>query len=1082
MHMRSVLLLIPALALLASVAGPPGAPQQAVNDWENLEVLATNREAPHATLFPYSDASRAMAGDRGSSPNFRSLNGMWKFNWVRKPADRPVDFYRVDYDVEGWDEITVPGNWEIQGYGTAIYLNQPYEFDADWPNIPHDYNPVGSYRRDFDVPEAWQGRRVFLHFGAVKSAMYVWVNGTKVGYSQGSKTPAEFDISDYVHVGSNTLAVEVYRWSDGSYLECQDFWRISGIERDVYLYSTPQVHVRDFFARAGLDGRYVDGTLELTVHLRNYAEDGPVRRDLEVQLLGPADSSSVVFAEQRSVSVTGGGEVDVQFEATVPEVRAWSAETPSLYTLLISLGGDTSAAAEVIAGRIGFRSVEVVNSQLLVNGVPVYLKGVNRHEHDPDRGHVISEESMLRDIRLMKEANINAVRTSHYPNDPRWYELCDEHGVYVVDEANIESHGYGYRPEITLGNRPEWIGAHLDRTTRMVERDKNHPSVIIWSLGNEAGDGVVFDATYAWIKERDPSRPAQYERALTGKNTDIYVPMYARIERLQEWAASDPDRPLIMCEYAHAMGNSVGNLQDYWDVIEAHDVLQGGFIWDWVDQGLTLHGASGEKYFGYGGDFGDDFNDGNFLINGLVQPDRRPNPHYWEVAKVYQNVDAKLLDAATGLIEIHNKYDFLNLDQFELGWTLVSGGRTLASGRLPSIDLPPRSRAEIRIDLPDIDPQPGAEYFLELEVALARPQDLREAGWVVAWEQFRLPDYVAPVETDPGTLPGLVVEDDGENVTVLGASFTAVFSRSEGTLSSFQYEGSELIRTGPLPDFWRPPTDNDIGNRMHEISAVWKTAGVERSVESVEVEKVGESVVQVEVRSSLPAGASGFWTRYTVFGDGGILVENEFSAGPGELPEMPRLGMSMTMPGEFSRVDWYGRGPLESYWDRKTSQPVGVYGGTAWEQYHPYVRPQENGNKTDVRWLALTNEDGVGLMAVGVPLLSASARPFLNDDLDFERNRDLEDQSRSPRDHIVLKHTIDVQPRDLVTVNLDYKQRGVGGDNSWGARPHEQYRLPARDMSYAFYLIPVAASDANLMDASRFGYAGYPTPAELPWE
>jgi len=1078
MFVRLVVLLIPILALMATGPWTAGMPSQAVNDWENLEVLAINREAPHATLFPYADVARALTGDRATSPYFQSLNGIWKFNWASNPAERPLDFYRADFDVDAWDDIPVPSNWEIEGYGTAIYLNHPYEFEPDWPRIPHDHNPVGSYRRDFEVPDSWQERRVFIHFGAVKSAMYLWVNGVKVGYSQGAKTPAEFDITDYVHTGSNTLAVEVYRWSDGSYLECQDFWRISGIERDVFLFSTPQVHVRDFFARTSLDDNYVDGTLSLSVHLRNYAAGSPANRVLSVQVYGPGDTSPLVFESTLDVAVAGDDEVEVVIEGTVPGAHAWSAETPNLYSLLITLTNKEAGLSEAVSGKVGFRKVEIKDAQLHVNGVPITLKGTNRHEHDPVRGHVISEELMLRDIELMKEANINAVRTSHYPNDPRWYELCDQHGLYVVDEANIESHGYGYRPEITLGNRPEWVGAHLDRTVRMVERDKNHPSVIIWSLGNEAGDGVAFDATYDWIKNRDPSRPVQYERALTGKNTDIYVPMYARIERLEEWAASDPDRPLILCEYAHAMGNSVGNLQDYWDVIEEHEVLQGGFIWDWVDQGLTLSNEAGENYFGYGGDMGDDRNDLNFVINGLVQPDRRPNPHYWEVKKVYQYVEANLLDGSTGRVELFNKYDFLNLDAFDLSWRLMDGDRRLAAGTVAPISLPPHSRGEISIDLPEIEPQPGAEYFLLLEIALSQDRGLLPAGHVVAWEQFRLPVYVAAAEIDPKSLPTLEIEDGGAEVIVKGDFFAATFSRAEGTLSSLRHQGTELIRTGLEPDFWRPPTDNDIGNRMHQISAIWKTAGRNRSVQSVEVERLEGAVVRVVVVSTLAAAASEVRTSYTVFGDGRILVENELTPGDKDLPEVPRFGMSMTLPGDFNHFDWYGRGPWESYWDRKTGAPVGVYGGTVWEQVHPYVRPQETGNKTDVRWLALTNNDGVGLMAVGVPYLSASARPLLNDDLDFESKTVVVEEGRPPRDLVLMKHTTDVKQRDLVTLNLDYKQRGVGGDNSWGARPHEQYRLEAQSMSYAFYLVPFLKSDGDLMEASRFAYLGYPAPGQ----
>lgn len=1044
----------------------PGAQQAEVPDWENLEVLSRNREAPHATLFPYESVEEALGEGREASRYYQLLSGTWKFHWVGAPADRPIDFYRPDFDVSGWDDIQVPGNWETQGYGTPIYLNHPYEFPRNQPHIPHDNNPVGSYRRDFDIPADWDGRQVFIHFGAVKSAFYLWVNGEKVGYSQGAKTPAEFNITEYVRAGSNTVAVEVYRWSDGSYLECQDFWRISGIERDVYLYATPEVHVRDFFVNAGLDSSYTDGRLSVSVQLHNYG-DAPVA-DYRVDM-------RLVEAGVDLTTAAGpmpGAETTITFTAEVPGVRTWTAETPELYTLLLEVSDPDGNLLEVISTRIGFRTVEIRDAQLLVNGRPVTIRGVNRHEHDPERGHAVSRERMIEDIRLMKEANVNAVRTSHYPNDPLWYELADQYGLYIVDEANIESHGYGYDPDITLGNKPEWIEPHLDRTRRMVERDKNHPSIIVWSLGNEAGNGVVFEATYDWIKQRDPSRPVQYERALTAANTDIYVPMYARIDRLVRWAESNPDRPLIMCEYAHAMGNSIGNLQDYWDVIERYPVLQGGFIWDWVDQGLyKTDDATGERFFAYGGDFGDDPNDQNFLINGVIGADRQVNPHYWEVQKVYQPIDVRPADLANGRVLIVNKHDFLDLSEFVMTWDWQIDGQRVMFGFDAGLSLAPGHQRVVDIELPQERPAGGREMFLTVRFETREARGLLPAEHVVAWDQLKFPyESVAPT-IDPARLGelelsfragdtiravGVAGDTIGPRSTssfhVAGDGFSLDVDRSSGEIVAYRYGDTDLVRTGLVPNFWRAPTDNDIGNRMHQRSALWRRAGTERVVEEVSARRV-DGGVEITVDAKV-AGGSSLTTTYSVYGNGVVHVAQRFIPRSGDLPELPRFGMSMTLPAEFDNMTWFGRGPHESYADRKTSAAVGLWEGPVSEQYHAYVRPQETGNKSDVRWVALTNADGVGLMAIGDPLLEVSAYPFLQDDFDFGRNEDAPADA-GPRQTIELKHTTDLKPRDFITLNLDYGQRGVGGDNSWGARPHPQYTLPAQAYSYSFWLRPV---------------------------
>ena len=744
-------------------------------NWETLEVLSVNREPAHATLFPFADRQHALDGDRTSSRWLLSLDGTWKFYWVRKPGDRPLNFFEEDYDDSGWDEIEVPSNWEVQGYGYPIYLDTEYPFPADWPRIPHTYNPVGSYRRVFHLPPDWTEREIFVHFGAVKSAFYLWINGEYVGYSQGSKTPAEFNVGRHLRSGENSIALEVYRWSDGSYLEAQDFWRLSGIEREVYLYATPRVHIRDFFVRPELDDDHRHGALNLQVQVRNYGDGDGHRGRMRVSLLDDANSGRALVERTLPFEVASAEERTVTLEAEVREPRKWSAETPNLYTLLIELL-DGDDLAEVVTAKVGFRRIEIAGGQLRVNGVPITIRGVNRHETDPVTGHVVTEESMLRDIRLMKQNNINSVRTSHYPNSPRWYELADRYGLYLVDEANVESHGYCCDPETTLGNRPEWIEAHLDRTRRMFERDKNHPSVILWSLGNEAGDGVVFQETYAALKRLDPTRPVQYEGAGQEAHTDLYVPMYARIPKIEAYALTNPPRPLILCEYAHAMGNSVGNLQDYWDVIERYPSLQGGFIWDWVDQALLRHDADGNPFWAYGGDFGHPSvpNDSNFCNNGLVAADRTPHPHLHEVKKVYQPIKVRPVDAGRGLTSIENRHDFTDLDRFDFRWDVEADGRRVAGGELEVPNVRPHGIAEVEIPLPALDLAPGAEYFLTVRALTATEQPLVPAGSEMAWDQIKLPAHADPTLLPVEGMTPLRMNDRVRYVDVAGLARLAL--------------------------------------------------------------------------------------------------------------------------------------------------------------------------------------------------------------------------------------------------------------------------------------------------------------------
>lgn len=1026
-----------------------------VPDWENPEMIGRNKEPAHCTLMPYRDVASALIGTREASGFHKSLNGFWKFKWAVKPSERPWRFYEVDYDVSGWDEIDVPSNWELRGYGIPTYTNAAFPFapfDPKPPHIPHDDNPVGSYRTEFEVPLSWEGREVFLHFDGVRSAFYVWINGKEVGYSQGSMTPAEFNITKYLRKGKNDLAAEVYRYSDGSYLEDQDTWRLSGIYRDVYLFSTPKVHLRDFFVTAELDADYRDARLKVTAHVHNYGDKGAGRHRVEVTLLD-AEGRAVggeVLMRGETAEVGAGADSVIEMEAEISNPLKWTAETPNLYTVMLVLKDSVREVIEVERCNFGFRKIELKGGQLLINGKAVLFKGVDRHEHDPDHGRAIPLSRMLQDIKLLKQNNINAVRTSHYPDDPKWYELCDRYGIYLIDEANIESHGIGYHPDRTLGNKPEWKKAHLDRTIRMVERDKNHPSVILWSLGNEAGDGINFDATSAWIHERDPSRLVHYERCGEREITDIVCPMYAPIERLVKYASVEQERPFILCEYAHAMGNSVGNLQDYWDVIEKYKHLQGGYIWDWVDQAVRKKTTGGEEFWAYGGDFGDIPNDENFLCNGIVQPDRKANPSLYEVKKVYQYIKAEPVDLLEGKVCIRNKYDFVSLDFVEIGWELDADGEPVQEGKLAKMSLGPGEEAEVTVPFLVPELRPGAEYWLKIIFSLAEDALWAGRGHVVAWDQFKVPFEVpASGEADIEAMGSLEVDESDEAVEVIGEDFSVTIGKKSGAIESFKFGGKELIAKPLIPNFWRAPIDNDKGNGMPGRLSVWRQAGPDRTVGEVKVRRLGPRVVRVAARCLLPAGGYRYRNTYTVYGNGEVVVEAGMQPTKVELAELPRFGMQMGMPGEFDDMAWYGRGPHETYWDRKTGAAVGIYTGKVKELVHNYVRPQENGNRTDVRWISLTNDEGVGLLAVGMPLLSVSAWPYTMWDLEKARH------SNEPRG------------RETITVNLDYKQMGVGGDNSWGAKTHPEYMLPAGAYSYKFRLRPYAPAMGDVGEIAR---------------
>ena len=1001
----------------------------AQHNWEDPSVLDQNKRDAYAWSFPFRSIENAGVNSFDSSPYYYSLNGKWRFKWSLNPQNRPENFYNPDYTTNSWDIITVPSDWQMKGYGTPIYTNVKYPFKMDPPNIPAEYNPVGSYVKYFEVPKNWDGTSVIIHFGAVNSAMYVWVNGQKVGYSQGSKTPAEFDITPYLNGGNNKLAVEVYRWCDGSYLEDQDMWRLSGIERDVYLYALPQEHVSDFFVKSGLSKNYKNGILNLEVN----TENADANCKLEIELKDK--EGEVVYRKQKSCNGT-----TTLFEGELKKVKPWNAESPVLYQLFITLKDKAGKVQDIRTTHVGFRSVEIKNKQLLVNGKPVLLKGVNRHEHCHINGHVVSREDMLNDIRLMKSFNINAVRCSHYPNDPYWYSLCDQYGLYVIDEANIESHGMGswlndgYSLDKTLGNNPDWKEAHLDRTQRMVERDKNFPSIIVWSLGNEAGSGANFENTSAWIRQKDNTRPVQYEQAWLEDYTDIVCPMYPKIEHLQEFLKLNDHRPLIMCEYSHAMGNSNGNLVDYWDLIKKEPQLQGGFIWDWMDQGLLQKTPAGKSYWAYGGDFGpqDVPSDADFCANGLIFPDRTPKPGLWEVKKVYQNFEFVAIDLEKGMISIENQHFFTSSSAYTLRYEIKSEGEIIVQNEISmSKAIDPGEKLQTKIPY-DFEIVPGKEYFLNLYAVFKEATGVLPKGHVASSEQFLLPVSV-PIKNAEQKYSALSKIENETHFIFSGTDFTIVFAKESGNITDWKYQGKDLLRRGLQPNFWRVPTNNDRGNHMPNRCQVWRNIQEKRKQVIVELEQVNEGLYTINVQSILEPGNSEYDVKYLVKGNGSVDVEVNFRKGDTDLPELPRFGMNLIMPAGFDQVQWYGNGPMETYQDRESGAMVDVFKGRVMDQYIPYIFPQESGNKTQVRWMKVTNEKGLGFIIRGQEPINASTYHFSLEDLDNN-----------------LTHNYQVLQRNITEVNIDLLQRGVGGDNSWGYDTHDKYKLLDLEYSYSF--------------------------------
>ena len=1012
----------------------------AAPEWEDPAVFAIGVERPHATVVPFADRAGAITRDVARSSRVVVLSGTWKFKWLRNPFEAPPGFELPSFDARGWDDLTVPSNWQVVGaregrpYDKPFFSNILYPFKADPPHVPHDNNPVGLYRVAFTVPPDWTGRRLFLHFGGVQSAYYVWVNGRKVGYKEDAFTPGEFDVTDDVRPGANLLAVEVIEHSDGSYLEDQDYWRISGIFRDVSLIARPTVFVRDLKVTTDLDASYQDAQLDLAIALFNRSAQEQALHTVRLHLAAP--DGQIVWADTLATPARLAANADTSLSVrhAFSRPRLWTAETPHLYTLTLELLDSSGAVLEALATRIGFRKVEIKDGLLLINGVAVKFKGVNRHEFDPDTGRVVSRQTMIRDIELMKQNNINAVRTSHYPNQPLWYDLCDEYGLYVLDEANVEGHALWDR----LADEPAWKDAFVARGLAMVERDKNHASIVIWSLGNETGLGPNHFAMAEAIRAVDPTRPIHYEGRRAGAEReltafDINAVMYPGIDDVLRRMQSDTKRPVIVSEYAHSMGNSVGNFKDYWDLFYKHPRLQGGFTWDWVDQALRIV-KDGKPWWEI-----INYSDGANVNDGLINAERLPQPEINEIKHVVQYVRFEPADLATGRIRITNLYDFLRLGFLELRWQVVEDGIVRQSGALPAPDLAPHESQELAIHFTKPTPKPGADYFLNLSAHLAASTPWAPKGHEVAYDQFELPHASAGAPlTRRRAVPAPQVESSPERVVVRGATFTATFERQSGGLSSYLFQGTELLVGPVVPHFFRVPTDNDEGGGERGFAQRWRQAGLdrlERRPRALSVKSDAPGTVQVTIENEMVGAQASITTQtiYSLDADGAIDVATAFKL-LGTWPPLPRVGLQMQLPGAFSRATWYGRGPHESYWDRKTGARVGLYTARVADLHFPYVMAQENGNRADVRWLTLTNDAGQGLRVSGTPTLNFTAHDYTDTAL------------------LMAMQTEVIEKDGKVTLSLDWQQMGLGGDDSWNPRVHPEYQLTKDSYSFSFRL------------------------------
>lgn len=1014
--------------------------------WLDPEVNEVNTMAPRAAFFAYETENLAKADQKARSERYLSLEGKWKFNFSKDHDKAPRDFYSLKYDDSQWTDFPVPGILELNGYGDAIYSNNGYpwrtQFRPEPPFVEERNNYTGSYRKMVTVPADWKGERIYLHVGSATSNLMVWVNGKFVGYSEDSKVSAEFDLTKYLTPGKeNLIAMQVMRWCDGSYLEDQDFWRFTGIAREVYLYARPQAHIADLFITPDLVNNYQDGTLE--VKLNAVGAKG------ETVMFSLKDKEGKEVAAQ-TAKVGGNGEVKVNFDIKNP--LKWTAETPNLYTLYTTLM-DGKQVAEVVPQRVGFRKVEIKNAQVLVNGQPVLFKGANRHELDPVTGYVVSMDRMLEDIRVMKELNINAVRTCHYPNDPRWYELCDIYGIYMVAEANIESHGMGYGNKM-LAKEPTYEKAHLERNESNIKIYKNHPSIIFWSVGNEAGYGPNFEKAYDLVKAYDPSRPCQYEQAGQNGKTDIFCPMYYDYGGCDKYSQGDNPRPLIQCEYAHAMGNSMGGFKEYWDMVRKYPKYQGGFIWDFVDQGLRVKNKQGKTIYAYGGDFGRyPTSDHNFNCNGIINPDRKPNPHANEVRYYYQNIWATAKDLKAGEVEVYNENFFKSLDDVELQWTLESEGKVLANGR-NALDIPAQQKRVVKLDGYSLPADVKGEVVLNLDFVLKKAEPMLDAGYAVAREQFVVNPYTFPtmesvLAVTSGKYDTRKVEKEEKVawVTLSAGNTSVTFNHWNGWIDYLDVDGKPMLEEGYAitPDFWRAPTDNDYGAGTQRKLHAWKNPEMKMKSFKV-VENEGKAEKGVEVVYDMPSVEATLTMTYTLTPAGELVVNEAMTVNKDakHKPELMRYGMQLVMPKAYNMLTYYGKGPGENYIDRNNGDRLGVYDAKVADQYWGYVRPQESGNKTEVRYWQVKDENGKGLEFYSFAPMECSTLNYLASDLDDGWDKNAHQS-----------HSGDLTPRDFSVVKLAARQRGLACVNSWGAIPLEQYRMPYQDYSFTYVIRPL---------------------------
>lgn len=1016
---RTLLTLLTGMAMTFA-----SAQEQSQPEWQSQYAVGLNKLTPHTYVWPYTDVSDIeKPGGYEHSPYYMSLNGKWKFNWVKNPDNRPKDFYQPSYYTGGWADINVPGNWERQGYGTAIYVNETYEFDDKMfnfkknpPLVPYKENEVGSYRRTFKVPADWKGRRVVLCCEGAISFYYVWVNGKLLGYNQGSKTAAEWDITDVLNDGENVVAMEVYRWSAGAYLECQDMWRLSGIERDVYLYSTPKQYIADYKVTSSLEkDHYKEGIFGLEVIV-----EGPSATASSIAYTLKDAAGKAVLQDEINIKSRGLSNFIAFDEKRIPNVKAWSAEHPNLFTLILELKNQRGTVTELTGCEVGFRTSEIKDGRFCVNGVPTLVKGTNRHEHS-QLGRTVSKELMEQDIKLMKQHNINLVRNSHYPTHPYWYQLCNRYGLYMIDEANIESHGMGYGPA-SLAKDSTWLPAHMDRTLRMYERSKNHPAIVIWSLGNESGNGINFERTYDWLKSVENNRPVQYERAELNYNTDIYCRMYRSVDDIKEYVArKDITRPFILCEYLHTMGNSGGGLKEYWDVFENEPMAQGGNVWDWVDQAFREVDANGKWYWTYGGDYGpkDVPSFGNFCCNGLVNADREPNPHLLEVKKVYQNVKTTLLDQKNMKLRIKNWYDFTNLNEYVFHWNVTGdNGEILAEGT-NVLDCAPHATIDVSLGNVGL-PKSVREAYLNVSWTRKEASPLVDANWEVAYDQFLLSGNKNKMSYRPQKAEA--------------TAFTV--DKQTGALSSLTLDGKELLATPITLSLFRPATDND--NRDKNGARLWRNAGLDHLTQQVVSLKEGKNstVASVKIMNAKGKEVGIAEFVYTLDKSGAVKVQTTFQPDTMIVKSMARLGLTFRMEDKYGQVSYLGRGENETYVDRNESGRIGLNQTTAERMFHYYVTPQSTGNRTDVRWTKLTDEAGQGIFIESGRPFQMSVIPFSDEQLEKAR------------------HINELERDGMLTVHLDAEQAGVG-TATCGPGVLPQYLVPLKKQSFEFTLYPV---------------------------